>query len=112
MVNPNLLVASGQVVDAYVLDVEENDMAGDALAKEGSVEPSLLAEGRGHVLCTEKDQVTVGFVILASYFGWAPCIGWGWCCIPGTVCWCDVIVGLIDHGIDGRLPQCDCCWVM
>ncbi len=86
MVDPNLLVASGQDLDTNVLSGTWIHRAGDTLAKEGSAELSVLSMGNGHMLCTGKDQVTIGFVILTSCFGLSHCTGQGWCCISVTVC--------------------------
>ncbi len=61
-------------------------MAGDALVKEGSTQPSMLAARHGHALRAGKYQITVGFVVLRSCLGWAPCALQRWCCVSLAVC--------------------------
>ncbi len=69
MVDPNLVVVLGHVIDTDKFAQARVKMAANAFAKECSAELSLLSGCHGYALCRGKDNATILFLLLHTVLG-------------------------------------------
>ncbi len=69
MVDPNLFVVFGHVIDTNMLDRAWVEGTGNAFAKKGSKNLSMLAGRNGHVFHIGEDDVAGRLFSLTTGFG-------------------------------------------
>ncbi len=79
MVNLDILITCGHVVDYGMFVGAGDKMTNDAFAKEGFTEAALLTRWLGHATYAGKDVIAIGIILLFVGFGMsAGPSGMGW----------------------------------
>ncbi len=99
MFDPNLLVASGHVIDINVLGRRLIDVTGDYLAKK--LHRTICAGWGAWECIVQQQRSNCHWVVLTSCLCWFPCAGWGLCWVSIAACWRGVVVGLFFGSIYG-----------